>query len=251
MTIALSSRRFAANDQDQQAQLPSWATTRVPAFGSPLPEDARPGFASLVLRLRLALRRDTSPQRMELLDQILDVAAESEQRMADQARRIAELEALCGSDELTGLPNRRAFESHMQRELAHARRHKGSGVLGFLDLDDFKGINDRHGHAAGDACLIHVARLLRQSARTTDYAGRLHGDEFAICLPGIPLVLARQRMNELCNTVASEPLLWGKTRIELGVSFGLAPYDADSDLPALLRDSDDAMYRHKQSKRLG
>lgn len=251
MTIALSSRHLAANDQDHRSQLPNWTADRVPGYGAPLPEDARPGFASLVLRLRLALRRDGNPQRMELLDQILDVAAESEQRMAEQERRIAELEALCGTDELTGLPNRRAFEQHMQRELAHARRHKSCGVLGFIDLDGFKGINDRHGHAAGDACLIHVARHLRQNARATDYAARLHGDEFAFCLPGIPLALARQRMNELCSTVAAEPLLYGKTRIDVGISFGLASYDANSDLPALLRDSDTAMYRHKQSKRLG
>lgn len=209
----------------------------------------RPGFASLVLRLRLSLRRDADQARMALLDQILDVAAESEQRLADQQSRISELEALSVTDELTGLPNRRAFESYMTRELTRARRQNGGGVLGYLDLDGFKAINDAHGHAAGDAALLHVAQHLRQAARATDFIARLHGDEFAIVLPEMALAAAQRRTAALCAKVGLNPLAWGETSIPVSISCGLVSYDGQQPLAGLLRASDRAMYSEKQQRR--
>jgi len=248
MTVALSSQTLAANDTGHT--LASWPTDKVPAYGAPPPANARPGFASLVLRLRLALRRDADPQRLTLLDQILDVAAESEQRLAELTQRVEELEAQAGTDELTGLPNRRAFEAGMQRELACARRQKTAGMLAFLDLDGFKQINDRFGHAAGDASLVHVAQHLFQTARSTDLVARLHGDEFALALPGITAGQAERRLNELCLNIERAPLLWGASRIPIGISFGLVRYDGSATLGMLLNASDSAMYRQKQARKI-
>src|SRR3546814_7620882 len=86
---------------------------------------------------------------------------------------------------------RRAFDAVMARELAVAGRDGHGGTLAFLDLDRFKMINDRHGHAAGDAALCHVAQHLRTAPRASDFVARLHGDEFALVLPGATLEIGR------------------------------------------------------------
>ena len=207
------------------------------------------GFASLVLRLRLALRRDPDPVKRGLVEQILTAAAESEQRLIDQAQRIAELEALSTTDELTGLPNRRAFEAFMAADLARAGRDGHGGTLAFLDLDRFKAINDRHGHAAGDAVLCQIALRLRPAARATDCLARLHGDEFVLAMPGATREQAETRLSELAARVEKQPLRFADALIPVGISYGLSSYDGSADLPTLLRDCDRAMYLRKQARR--
>lgn len=214
----------------------------------PAENNTAPGFASLVLRLRLALRRDPDPRKHDLVEQILTAAAESEQQLIDQARRIAELQALSTTDELTGLPNRRAFESFMQAELARAKREARGGTLAFFDLDRFKAINDRHGHAAGDAVLRHVAQRLLPIARTTDCFARLHGDEFVLAMPGACPAQAESRLGELVTRIERQPLCHGDSLIPTGISYGLAPYDGGTRLEDLLRDCDRAMYSRKQAR---
>lgn len=207
------------------------------------------GFASLVLRLRLALRRDPDPRKHALVEQILTAAAESEERLSDQAERIAELERLSTTDELTGLPNRRAFEVFMVHELANARRRVQGGSLAFIDLDRFKTINDRHGHAAGDAVLCQVALGLRNAARASDYVARLHGDEFVLVMPGAATGQAEPRLESLTERIERKPLKFGNALIPIGLSYGLAVYDGDMAVEDLLRESDRAMYSRKQARR--
>lgn len=218
------------------------------ATGQPSVMPPSTGFASLVLRLRLALRRDPDPVKRGLVEQILTAAAESEQRLIDQADRIAELEALSTTDELTGLPNRRAFESFMASDLARAGRDGHGGTLAFLDLDRFKAINDRHGHAAGDAVLCQIALRLRPVARASDCLARLHGDEFVLAMPGATLEQAETRLSELATRVEKQPLRFADALIPVGISYGLSAYDGGTDLPTLLRDCDRAMYIRKQGR---
>jgi len=235
MTLAMP-----AND----GQPTDWPPTAAEAPSAP-----SDGFASLVLRLRLALRRDPDPRKRQLVEQILTAAAESEQRLADQAGRIAELEELSGTDDLTGLPNRRAFDAFMNRELARASRGRAGGSLAFLDLDRFKAINDRYGHAAGDAVLCHVANRLRPAARASDFVARLHGDEFALAMPGATPEQAEPRLAMLAERIERLPLRFGDALIPIGISYGLAAYDGATDPAALLRLSDRAMYQRKRAKR--
>ena len=99
-----------------------------------------------------------------------------------------DLKELAITDPLTDLPNRRHFMAALERELARVKRFKTqpAAVL-MVDLDHFKRINDRHGHAVGDAVLVHFAQLVRESLRITDTAGRMGGEEFAVLLPGADL----------------------------------------------------------------
>ncbi len=226
---------------------PGWTRPGPAAAGN------LPGFASLVLRLRLSLRRDPDPRKHDLVEQILTAAAESEQQLVDLSQRVAELEALSTTDDLTGLPNRRAFEQYMQLEMARARRQgpgqSRGGTLAFIDIDRFKAINDRLGHAAGDAVLCQLALRLRPAARAADFVARLHGDEFVLALSSATPEQAETRLAELASRIERQPLRFGDHLLPLAISYGLAPYDANSELGDLIRASDRAMYASKQAKK--
>src|SRR5687767_9429642 len=103
-------------------------------------------------------------------------------QLAAAQARIAELEAKADTDALLDIPNRRGFERELRRSLAYVRRYSASAALIYLDLDQFKPVNDRHGHAAGDRVLQAVAVALRRSVRESDVVARLGGDEFGVLL---------------------------------------------------------------------
>ncbi|WP_187172786.1 diguanylate cyclase domain-containing protein, partial [Enterococcus faecium] len=126
------------------------------------------------------------PARIAEMDALGDdfnaLLEELERREALLEQRNEELSRQALHDSLTGLPNRAYFEQHLQARLAEARRAGTSVALLFLDNDHFKSVNDRHGHAAGDALLVAVAQRLRAQLRESDLVARLGGDEFAIVM---------------------------------------------------------------------
>ena len=103
-------------------------------------------------------------------------------RRARDARRCRELEARADIDPLTDIFNRRGFERELKRSLAYVKRYGTRAALIYLDLDGFKPVNDRHGHAAGDAVLKAVAAMLARKVRASDVVARIGGDEFAVIL---------------------------------------------------------------------
>jgi diguanylate cyclase (GGDEF)-like protein len=146
-------------------------------------------------------------------------------------------------DPLTGLPNRRAFYQLGAALVADPHRQHLAAAL--LDLDDFKQINDRYGHAAGDEVLVNVAR------RFATYAGdglvaRLGGDEFAALLVGVTADerWLRQAGERLAGSVAA-PMRVAESTVVVTASVGLVPVDGAVDLADVLRDADAAMYRAK------
>jgi diguanylate cyclase (GGDEF)-like protein len=180
---------------------------------------------------------------------ILAYVAEKEQSLSDLRGRVAELERLLETDELTGLLNRRGLEAAVRRTLAGATRYRERGVLALIDLDRFKNVNDSHGHAAGDAALRHVGHVLNENIRATDYAARLSGDEFAILwVRAVPSALPG-RIRTLKQRLDSAVLEWGDTTIALKASVGTVSYDNASTLDVLMRQADQAMYREKRSRR--
>jgi diguanylate cyclase (GGDEF)-like protein len=152
-------------------------------------------------------------------------------------------------DELTGLANRRQAEESLDEELARAARL--GGTVGFIlaDLDDFKQINDRHGHPTGDAVLAAFAETLRHATREIDLPARWGGEEFAIVLPGTDLdgaTEAAERMRaELVAMRVPDP---SGELISLTASFGAASAAAGGSRDELVEQADDALYR---AKRLG
>jgi diguanylate cyclase (GGDEF)-like protein len=149
---------------------------------------------------------------------------------------------------LTGLLNRRGFSEEVTRRLGRLARAAQPACLIYIDLDNFKLVNDTYGHEAGDAALVALCRILRDSSRPGDVIARLGGDEFALWLDGIGDEAAARRAVALPATFRPLAGLSGDPARPLGVSLGLAVYDpARPESPAaLLARADGAMYRVKQ-----
>ncbi|WP_374088154.1 diguanylate cyclase domain-containing protein [Methylomicrobium lacus] len=153
-------------------------------------------------------------------------------------------------DELTGLANRRMLVDHLQQAITMAHRTRMSLALLFLDLDGFKSVNDKMGHAAGDYALKEVAIKLSGIVRDSDTAARLGGDEFALLLPDGDETAAAAVAKKIVNKL-NEPIAYGETAIQFGVSIGIALYPRHgTDCDTLLHYADASMYYAKQ-KRLG
>jgi diguanylate cyclase (GGDEF)-like protein len=164
---------------------------------------------------------------------------------------ITSLEGLSGSDPLTGLPNRRAGEERLAEDFGRARRSGGMLTLALADVNRFKTINDTHGHQAGDACIRHVADVIRGNVREGDWLARWGGDEFVLALwdssvfasPGA--VLGRIN-NALRDSPARLP---GGEELVLSVSVGGCRYAEEDDVRELLAKADAAMYEAKREGR--
>ncbi len=162
-----------------------------------------------------------------------------------------ELLEMASTDYLTGLPNRRHFLVRLEEELARMQRLEGqrAAVL-MLDLDHFKRVNDRFGHATGDKLLRHFGVLIRGQLRKIDTTGRLGGEEFAIILPGADPTSAEVFAERLRLKVAETPLVLGDQVIPLAVSIGVAAlHTNDVNVDAALARADRALYRAKENGR--
>jgi two-component system chemotaxis response regulator CheY len=172
---------------------------------------------------------------------------EVEQRLAEA---LAREEARATRDALTGLPNRRALCDHARAEISRAVRERTSLGLIMVDLDDFKSINDRFGHAAGDEALRRVAGVLQESRRAYDFTGRWGGDEFLVILPGATADQAGRVAERIRAAIhAIELPVAGHAPATVRASLGVAaacPAGSPVDLDELLARADDAMYRTKR-----
>jgi diguanylate cyclase (GGDEF)-like protein len=168
--------------------------------------------------------------------------------LADMTMDELELRMLATKDSLTGSLSRRAFKEEAAREVALAVRHHHDLSLIVLDLDFFKRINDRFGHAAGDRALIKVVEACRGVLRLTDRIGRLGGEEFAILLPETDQTGAMEVANKV--RLAVEHLDFGPDAIKATVSLGVASLDPlTRDLNSLLGNADKALYDAKEQGR--
>jgi diguanylate cyclase (GGDEF)-like protein len=154
-------------------------------------------------------------------------------------------------DRLTGLYNRAFFDERLALAIIDARRASQPLVVALADLDHFKALNDRHGHAAGDEALIRFAALMRQSFRPGDTPARHGGEEFAVMLPGAEPSLALARLDQLRMMLCAEPLLLSDgVRATVTVSIGVAIFPADGDTPAaLMSAADTRLYEAKHAGR--
>ncbi|WP_051680826.1 GGDEF domain-containing protein [Vibrio rhizosphaerae] len=155
-------------------------------------------------------------------------------------------------DYLTGLLNRRAFEEHLEQALVKANRSGMKVVVLFLDLDKFKQINDNYGHEIGDELIRSIGERIHHHIRTSDFAGRIGGDEFVICLDLLDsLDCVESRVQRLSEEI-SQPISVNDVQISVDVSIGMSCFPDDaSNKQGLLSHADKSMYEIKYDKRIG
>jgi diguanylate cyclase (GGDEF)-like protein len=171
----------------------------------------------------------------------------------DQLReRERELRHAAFHDLLTELPNRRYLVERCESALAHAQRHNESVALMLIDLDHFKPINDRFGHAAGDLMLQVIAKRLREHVRAGDAVARLGGDEFAALICGSDAESQAREIAARLLAELSEPVHYGAERLRVTISIGVALYPSHaSNFTGLYKIADQALYRVKELGRSG
>jgi diguanylate cyclase (GGDEF)-like protein len=183
----------------------------------------------------------------ELLHLVQEVEA-LRLELKSMGQRLAEAERLADRDVLTPLLNRRAFLREVQRAIAMCRRHNTPASLIYFDMDSFKAINDRFGHAGGDAALVTVAERLRAEVREADVVGRIGGDEFAVLLQHADQKAATAKAASLLAVVTAAPAISEDREILLRLTYGVREISAADSAEQALAEADAAMYVHKPAK---
>jgi diguanylate cyclase (GGDEF)-like protein len=163
--------------------------------------------------------------------------------------RASHLERLADQDGLVPVFNRRAFLRELGRMQAFAERYDQASSLVYFDANGLKGVNDSHGHAAGDALLAHIAKLLVQNVRDTDIVGRLNGDEFGVILVYTEKPQADEKAQHLASVIQDTPLDWRGAAIRSSVAWGVYTFRGGDDIARLLESADKEMYARKKSAR--
>jgi len=181
------------------------------------------------------------------LTTLLNEIDELRQEVGRLKAHLTEAESLADRDALTPLLNRRAFVRELKRVAAFAQRYGSPASLIYFDLDGFKAVNDRFGHAAGDLVLQAVADRLTANVRETDIVARLGGDEFAVILAQADLSAAQAKGAALAAAISAEPVDCGDWLAPIKISYGVRQIDPGADLGRLLAEADAAMYARKRA----
>jgi two-component system, cell cycle response regulator len=173
------------------------------------------------------------------LVEMQDALIESREILAHQATH----------DPLTGLPNRRAILDRLREELARTRRHENLLAIGMFDIDHFKQVNDTYGHQTGDDVLRGLAKILSETNRVYDAAGRLGGEEFLVITPMKAGKNWISVYNRLCAKIAESKITTKSGLLSITVSIGVVCAGADSTVDEILEATDKAMYQAKNKGR--
>ena len=165
----------------------------------------------------------------------------------DQRARIAYLERLADQDSLTPVVNRRAFVRELSRFVSFGERYGTPSSVIYFDLNGLKGINDTHGHAAGDAALQRVAEILTEKVRESDFVGRLGGDEFGVLLAHADEAAATEKALQLVDAIENTTIDWNGTAIPLKVAFGAYTFKGGENANEALAEADKKMYAQKHA----
>lgn len=219
-----------------------WSVLMVPSWFRDLANGAL-----LLWRLEDQAAWDEDDRRLaDLFSTHVGIAIEQVQ----QHRRLLNVAV---TDPLTGVLNRRGFQDEVRRRMQRAQKTGGTSALMYVDLDNFKAVNDTQGHAAGDDVLVFVRDLLRSNTRPTDLIGRLGGDEFALWLDGAGRKVAEKRANLVLAASKALRRFSGSTSQPLGLSIGIVIYDPamPESLEHLVARADSLMYQVKRGGRGG
>jgi diguanylate cyclase (GGDEF)-like protein len=197
--------------------------------------------------------QEMTPHVRKAIIRLLDELERLRVELSETRSRIEYLERLADQDALAPVANRRAFMRELGRTIAYSTRHKIDSSVVYFDLNKMKHINDRYGHAIGDAALLHVATILLKRVRNSDLIGRLGGDEFGLIMPNSDREGAIAKATRIAQEIGAtpisaegRPLAIDGEHVFITVSFGVHSFGSDDDATSALAKADKAMYVHKR-----
>lgn len=192
---------------------------------------------------------DGMTQILAANDRLQTQLTDVESKLEEQSRQIETQLAEARIDSLTGVANRRAFDEELTRRLAEWRRRHSPMSLMLVDIDNFKQVNDRYGHQAGDAVLRETAKVLENTMREMDFTARFGGEEFAVIFPATTLAEARRAAQRALQGVAGHLFEKDGHELQLTISVGVAEVGPSDDAETLIRRADEALYLSKAAGR--
>lgn len=189
---------------------------------------------------------ELTPKVRQAIMALMQEVDELRRSVENLSERLAGAEKLADQDPLLPIYNRRAFVRELTRVHASAERYKSEASLVYLDLDNFKAVNDSHGHRAGDHVLHEFSLRLVESVRETDIVGRLGGDEFGLILSRTNQDAASILAHRLPLELKDNPITWKGVPMEIGISYGIVTIEPDRDAQDTMDLADGKMYEHKQ-----
>jgi diguanylate cyclase (GGDEF)-like protein len=212
------------------------------------PSEASPPEPTDILNLAGVTETELTPRLRQAIMGLMAEVDALRRELGDARQRIGYLERLADEDPLMPIANRRAFVRELTRMMSFAQRYGSPASIVYIDVNNLGQINDDHAHAAGDAALLQVARVLLDNIRNTDVVGRLGGDELGVLLVQTDQQLAEQKAAQLAAAVAAKPLLWQGQEIPLGISYGVYSFHGGENAGDALDAADRAMYEAKRQR---
>jgi diguanylate cyclase (GGDEF)-like protein len=193
------------------------------------------------------LRSENLAAELRLLNSSLEMKIE--ERTVELASVNERLINMAHTDSLTGLANRRAFDDALRKEEARSNRSGRNLIIGMVDLDNFKEVNDQYGHRSGDDVLKGIARILNESVRTTDVTCRWGGDEFCVLFPETSREAAFMVTDRLRQAISREVFIAETGPVSVTASIGLAEYIPGLEVDDVIDAADTALYYSKKHGR--
>ncbi len=200
-----------------------------------------------VLALVGVPQAELTPSVQRALHTLMAEVDQLRRELGEARARIGHLEKLVDEDPLVPLVNRRAFVRELTRMLAFAERYGVPASVLYFDVNNMKQINDRFGHAAGDAALVEMAQVLLDNVRATDVVGRLGGDEMGVLLVQADQAHADRKAAELAALIEAHRTSWEGAQIRLCVAYGAYAFAPGDSAGHIMDAADRAMYRTKTS----
>lgn len=219
------------------------ANQQVPA---PAQATAQPAATATVMGIP---EPELTPRVRDAIMRLMGEVDQLRNELNRTRHRLAELERLADRDTLTPLYNRRAFVRELSRAMAHVERYNRPSCLIYFDLNGLKEINDKYGHAAGDAALIQVGQILLDNTREVDVIARLGGDEYGVILSETDAQQGREKADHLAEAIRRRPLHWEGKSLPLDAAYGVYPLKPGEDPGSALAAADQMMYSHKLARR--
>lgn len=223
---------------------------KIDIYSKQLVEVSDAGKLSTILNEVMKETRIAQSEALRSRDAILAArksVQEAEERIHNLETKLEQMSELVREDQLTGSLNRRGLEDVFEREIARADRKATPLCIAMLDLDDFKKINDKYGHSAGDEALIHLVRVIKDTLRTMDVIARFGGEEFLIVLPDTGLDEAILTITRVQRELTKQIFMHNHTRLLMTFSAGVALRKEQEDQQSLIKRADTALYSAKKA----